>query len=285
MWFHPAHRVAAAQFLSPRARDAASGVSDCPCSLSFAFPARSHAHPCTSRLSHPLDAGPRPRTPCLFLLVTLAPAAEPGGPCRSRRAPSLAQSSLGVRPTPTLPLLSCLSVQFLLDGKVLSLTDFQVGVMGVPDRASREWFGRVGREDARCRKLGSRGTVLPVLLARRPWMSWSWGGRAEVLLRLRPLSPCCCHTQTSTSSEAPPPSWPVGSTTETSGGADLSDSLSSGGIVAPPPIRKFKVNSVLGCCGPGAGPCTRALGCEGLRIVRLGPCLWVGCLWQVGWEA
>ncbi|KAM5325987.1 serine/threonine-protein kinase 11-interacting protein isoform 1-T1 [Glossophaga mutica] len=84
LWFHPAHRVATAQYLSPRARDAASG--------------------------------------------------------------------------------------FLLDGKVLSLTDFQ----------------------------------------------------------------------TSTSSEAPPLSWPVGSTTETSGGADLSDSLSSGGVVAPPPIRKFK---------------------------------------------
>ncbi|KAF6116386.1 serine/threonine kinase 11 interacting protein [Phyllostomus discolor] len=84
LWFHPAHRVATAQYLSPRARDAASG--------------------------------------------------------------------------------------FLLDGKVLSLTDFQ----------------------------------------------------------------------TSTSSEAPPPSWPVGSTTETSGGADLSDSLSSGGVVAPPPVRKFK---------------------------------------------
>ncbi|XP_036885104.1 serine/threonine-protein kinase 11-interacting protein isoform X2 [Sturnira hondurensis] len=46
--------------------------------------------------------------------------------------------------------------------------------------------------------------------------------------------------QTSTSSEAPPLSWPVGSTTETSGGADVSDSLSSGGIVAPAPIRKFK---------------------------------------------
>ncbi|KAM8788832.1 serine/threonine-protein kinase 11-interacting protein [Rhynchonycteris naso] len=84
LWFHPAHRAATAQYLSPRARDAASG--------------------------------------------------------------------------------------FLLDGKVLSLTDFQ----------------------------------------------------------------------TSTSSEAPPLSWPVGSTPETSGGADLSDSLSSGGIVAQPPVRKFK---------------------------------------------
>ncbi|XP_066136965.1 serine/threonine-protein kinase 11-interacting protein isoform X1 [Saccopteryx bilineata] len=84
LWFHPAHRAATAQYLSPRARDAASG--------------------------------------------------------------------------------------FLLDGKVLSLTDFQ----------------------------------------------------------------------TSTSSEVPPLSWPVGSTTETSGGADLSDSPSSGGIVAQPPVRKFK---------------------------------------------
>ncbi|XP_006906740.1 serine/threonine-protein kinase 11-interacting protein isoform X3 [Pteropus alecto] len=46
--------------------------------------------------------------------------------------------------------------------------------------------------------------------------------------------------QTSTSSEAPPLSWPVGSTTETSGGADLSDSLSSGGVVAQPPPRKVK---------------------------------------------
>nr|KAF6451233.1 serine/threonine kinase 11 interacting protein [Molossus molossus] len=46
--------------------------------------------------------------------------------------------------------------------------------------------------------------------------------------------------QTSTSSEAPALSWPVGSATGTSGGADLSDSLSSGGIMAQPPIRKVK---------------------------------------------
>lgn len=46
--------------------------------------------------------------------------------------------------------------------------------------------------------------------------------------------------QTSTSSEALPQSWLVGSTTETSGGADLSDSLSSGGVVVQPPIRKVK---------------------------------------------
>ncbi|KAK7818878.1 hypothetical protein U0070_001081 [Myodes glareolus] len=37
-----------------------------------------------------------------------------------------------------------------------------------------------------------------------------------------------------------PSSWPVGSTTETSGGPELSDSLSSGGIVAQAPLRKVK---------------------------------------------
>lgn len=37
-----------------------------------------------------------------------------------------------------------------------------------------------------------------------------------------------------------PLSWPVGSTTETSGGPELSDSLSSGGIVAQAPLRKVK---------------------------------------------
>uniref|UniRef100_A0A8D0YMS5 Serine/threonine-protein kinase 11-interacting protein n=1 Tax=Sus scrofa TaxID=9823 RepID=A0A8D0YMS5_PIG len=50
--------------------------------------------------------------------------------------------------------------------------------------------------------------------------------------------------QTSTSSglgpAAPPLPWPVGSTTETSGGPDLSDSPSSGGVVAQPPLRKVK---------------------------------------------
>ncbi|XP_042535236.1 serine/threonine-protein kinase 11-interacting protein [Dipodomys spectabilis] len=39
---------------------------------------------------------------------------------------------------------------------------------------------------------------------------------------------------------APPVSWPVGSTTETSGGPELSDSLSSGGVVTQPPLRKVK---------------------------------------------
>ncbi|XP_032757319.1 serine/threonine-protein kinase 11-interacting protein isoform X7 [Rattus rattus] len=37
-----------------------------------------------------------------------------------------------------------------------------------------------------------------------------------------------------------PLSWPMGSTTETSGGPELSDSLSSGGIAAQAPLRKVK---------------------------------------------
>lgn len=49
---------------------------------------------------------------------------------------------------------------------------------------------------------------------------------------------------------AQPPSWPVGSTTETSGGPELSDSLSSGGIVAQAPLRKVKVSDCL-CLGLG----------------------------------
>ncbi|XP_045415045.1 serine/threonine-protein kinase 11-interacting protein isoform X1 [Lemur catta] len=39
---------------------------------------------------------------------------------------------------------------------------------------------------------------------------------------------------------APPLSWPVGSTTETSGGPDISDSLSSGGPVIQPLLHKVK---------------------------------------------
>lgn len=40
LWFHPEHRVATARYLSPRARDAAAGVSVCPCLLRLPFPAR-----------------------------------------------------------------------------------------------------------------------------------------------------------------------------------------------------------------------------------------------------
>ncbi|XP_005395565.1 PREDICTED: serine/threonine-protein kinase 11-interacting protein [Chinchilla lanigera] len=39
---------------------------------------------------------------------------------------------------------------------------------------------------------------------------------------------------------APPQPWTLGSTTETSGGPELSDSLSSGGVVAQGPLRKVK---------------------------------------------
>jgi hypothetical protein len=45
----------------------------------------------------------------------------------------------------------------------------------------------------------------------------------------------------------PPVPWTVGSTSETSGGPELSDSLSSGGVVAQAPLRKVKVSGVL-CC-------------------------------------
>lgn len=48
-----------------------------------------------------------------------------------------------------------------------------------------------------------------------------------------------------------PLSWPVGSTTETSGGPELSDSLSSGGIVAQAPLRKVKVSGIFCWFVPG----------------------------------
>ncbi|XP_029789574.1 serine/threonine-protein kinase 11-interacting protein isoform X2 [Suricata suricatta] len=47
-------------------------------------------------------------------------------------------------------------------------------------------------------------------------------------------------SSTSSSSMAGPVPWPAGSTVETSGGPDLSDSISSGGVVAQPPHRKVK---------------------------------------------
>lgn len=51
----------------------------------------------------------------------------------------------------------------------------------------------------------------------------------------------------------PPPSVPVGSTTETSGGPELSDSLSSGGVVAQAPLRKVKVSGIFCRFVPGLG--------------------------------
>ncbi|XP_055146740.1 serine/threonine-protein kinase 11-interacting protein isoform X1 [Symphalangus syndactylus] len=48
------------------------------------------------------------------------------------------------------------------------------------------------------------------------------------------------HTSLGLSPMGPPLPWPVGSTPETSGGPDLSDSLSSGGVVAQPLLHKVK---------------------------------------------
>nr|ACO95369.1 LKB1 interacting protein (predicted) [Dasypus novemcinctus] len=63
--------------------------------------------------------------------------------------------------------------------------------------------------------------------------------------------------QTSTSSgggpSTPPLPWPVGSATETSGGPDLSDSHSSGGVVAQPAPRRVKLCHPMLVC-PLEGP-------------------------------
>nr|XP_037857405.1 serine/threonine-protein kinase 11-interacting protein isoform X4 [Chlorocebus sabaeus]XP_037857406.1 serine/threonine-protein kinase 11-interacting protein isoform X4 [Chlorocebus sabaeus] len=48
------------------------------------------------------------------------------------------------------------------------------------------------------------------------------------------------HTSLGLSPTGPPLPWPVGSTPETSGGPDLSDSLSSGGVLAQAPLHKVK---------------------------------------------
>nr|XP_054535384.1 serine/threonine-protein kinase 11-interacting protein isoform X6 [Pan troglodytes] len=48
------------------------------------------------------------------------------------------------------------------------------------------------------------------------------------------------HTSLGLSPMGPPLPWPVGSTPETSGGPDLSDSLSSGGVVTQPLLHKVK---------------------------------------------
>lgn len=97
-----------------------------------------------------------------------------------------------------------------------------------------------------------------------PQLAW-W---AEVQLRLQPCSPSVVACQTSTSSglgsSAPPVPWSAGSTVETSGGPDLSDSISSGGVVAQHLPRKVKVNSVLDPLVPG------------LRSLFGGSGLWMG---------
>ncbi|XP_025785914.1 serine/threonine-protein kinase 11-interacting protein [Puma concolor] len=63
---------------------------------------------------------------------------------------------------------------------------------------------------------------------------------AGFLLDGKVLSLTDFQLSTSSNSMAPPVLWPAGSTVETSGGPDLSDSISSGGIVAQPPHRKVK---------------------------------------------
>lgn len=72
-------------------------------------------------------------------------------------------------------------------------------------------------------------------------------------LFLLPVAPRQTSPSSGLGPMAPPLPRPVGSTTETSGGADLSDSPSSGGVVVQPPVRKVKVNGVLGCLVPGVG--------------------------------
>lgn len=69
-------------------------------------------------------------------------------------------------------------------------------------------------------------------------------GKAEVLpvsiLSLLPVVKYQTHTSLGLSPTGPPLPWPVGSTPETSGGPDLSDSLSSGGVLAQAPLHKVK---------------------------------------------
>lgn len=109
LWFHPAHRVATAQYLSPRVRDAVPGVSDPLVSalLSLSWPVP----------PPPLHLLPFP-TPSLVtepslepLLMMLLPSAEPDCSYRPRRAPAPAWSSPRpcappTRPPPPLSLLS-----------------------------------------------------------------------------------------------------------------------------------------------------------------------------------
>lgn len=79
------------------------------------------------------------------------------------------------------------------------------------------------------------------------------GVRPGSNLCLLPVLPYQTSTSSGLSTLVPPPPWPVGSTIETSGGPDLSDSPSSGGVVAQPRLRKVKVNGVLGCLMPEPG--------------------------------
>lgn len=63
LWFHPAHRVATAQYLSPRAREAATGVSDRP--MSTLLPLSCPVLPYLAPSCHPWVRGRGPG-PCLL---------------------------------------------------------------------------------------------------------------------------------------------------------------------------------------------------------------------------
>lgn len=109
LWFHPAHRAATAQYLSPRVRDAVPGVSDPLVSALLS-------------LSRPVPPLPLPllpfSTPSLVMgtsleppLMMLLPSPEPDCSYRPRRAPAPAWSSPRpcappTRPPPPLSLLS-----------------------------------------------------------------------------------------------------------------------------------------------------------------------------------
>lgn len=179
---------------------------------------------------------------------------------RTRRAPSPGLGLPGyVLPTHTAPP-PFIFAQFLLDGKALSLTDFQVCALGVSGMGSggREGGAGWGKQS------GVWGRVFR--------LSWKGGspalgalgqgpGTPSTDLSLLPVVLCQTSTSSGLGPAAPPLPWPVGSTTETSGGPDLSDSPSSGGIVAQPPLRKVKVDAIVGHLMPGVGAFTGALGC------------------------
>lgn len=73
-----------------------------------------------------------------------------------------------------------------------------------------------------------------------------WAGHRCSLI-LTSLFHVMCQTPASSGLGPPAPlvPWSAGSLTETSGGPELSDSLSSGGIVPQPPLRKVKVTLLL----------------------------------------
>lgn len=93
--------------------------------------------------------------------------------------------------------------------------------------------------------------------------SWpSWVGQRFSPEHLS-LLPVVTHQTPASSGPGPmvlPLPGPVGSTTETSGGPELSDSLSSGGIMAQAPLRKVKVSVIIAALCLGLGLFVGTLG-------------------------